>query len=151
VIFLDLDGVLADFDKARNAVVDESATDEEMWKVLDQIPNWFLTLELMPKARKLWDYCNLHWPGEVSILTALPKRAQKETAARDKRKWVKKHFGSVVPVITCYRIDKQKWAGERHILIDDSGVNIGQWIKAGGKGILHHNVDETIAVLKELK
>lgn len=156
MIYIDLDGVLADFDKAKKAL-GTFPSDTEMWDAIGKIPDWYRNLDLCPDARKLWNYCNHYW--DVTVLTAVPKRVLKDTAAQDKRKWVRFHLGPDVPVITCHREEKQEYAislgkdGEifDNILIDDSGINIGQWMMSGGIGILHSNVTETLSCLRELR
>jgi len=58
--------------------------------------------------------------------------------------WVKKYLGKV-PTIIEYQ--KQKWADERSILIDDRKDFIDKWRAAGGIGIHHTSLAKT---LKEL-
>lgn len=146
--YLDLDGVMVDFDKRKYQMKMHYANDNEMWAEIDKHPHWFLSLEAMPDAMELWKFLE---PYQPTILTAIPRTAQKEHAADDKREWVKRNLSSTVKVITCYGIEKQLYSHPRGILIDDMGRNIGQWINKGGIGVLHKNAEQTIALLKELQ
>src|SRR5689334_10488276 len=71
-LFLDLDGVLADFDRGVHAAT--GARPEElplktMWAALATVPAFFETLELMRDAEALWQFRAPHRP---TILTGLP-------------------------------------------------------------------------------
>lgn len=147
--FVDMDGVLVDFDKAKYKHKYDFANDEDMWKAIDNHQNWFRHLEPMPDFAKLWSFFeDEKLDDRITILTAIPRKAQLETAAADKREWIKKYIGDHIPVITCYGIEKQKYSGHAHILIDDYARNIGQWIRHGGIGVLHKDAESTITLLK---
>jgi 5'(3')-deoxyribonucleotidase len=144
--FLDLDGVLVDFDKSKHRL--KFRSDKEMWAEVDKTPHWFLTLDPMPDHMDLWNFLR-HY--QVTILTAIPKTAQKEHAAQDKRDWVMNYIQPDVHIITCFGAEKQNYAHPKGILIDDTGRNIGQWMNKGGIGILHRDARTTIDILKEMK
>jgi 5'(3')-deoxyribonucleotidase len=154
-LYLDMDGVLADFETGITRIghADRGIDDDEGWAAMAATPNFFLDLPLVPDARKLFNYCYENF--DVHILTALPKpHRNMPTAEAEKRKWMRIHFRDV-PVITCYREEKKKYAiaddgWHPNILVDDSPSNVGEFIREGGIGILHTNADDTIAVLKEL-
>jgi len=149
-LYLDLDGVMVDFDKHKYRIKNHFDSDAEMWAEINKVPHWFLNLDPMPDAFVLWNFLKQY---KVTILTAIPRTAQKEHAADDKREWVHRYLGEDVPVITCYGIEKQEYAvrGYRSVLIDDTGRNVGQWVRRGGTGILHRDAENTIAFLKELQ
>lgn len=151
-IYCDLDGVLADFDAAIETKIGLGLSDDDMWATIHRdFPNWFADLPLTSHAERLWNYINKIAP--VAILTAIPKADRGiQGVAGQKLAWVRRHFSVDVPVITCYGVDKKDYCVyPTDILIDDTGRNIGQWIKAGGIGILHSSVSQTINVLKELE
>lgn len=151
-IYCDLDGVLADFDAAVDAKIGLDYSDDEMWEHIHRsFPNWFAELPLTSHAIRLWNYINKIAP--VAILTAIPKAERGiQGVAEQKVEWVRKHLSKSVPVYTCYGIEKQDFCTyPTDILIDDTGRNIGQWIRKGGVGLLHHSVSQTINVLKELE
>lgn len=142
-LYCDLDGVIVDFDKEKQKIKFDN--DDQMWKEIEKDPDWFAKLSPMADYLELWDYIKQYNP---IILTALPRKSTKLNADSNKRDWVKRYLGDV-PVITCYAVEKQKYA-PGNILIDDTGRNIGQWIKQGGIGILHKNAKQTNKVLKEI-
>lgn len=155
-IKLDLDGVMAGFDEAVEARIQPhygDVSDDEMWAIIHtEFPFWFMELPLKSHAIRLWNYVNKICPA-VSILTAVPSAKRGFTdVAEQKIAWVREHLSKDVPIITCLGIEKQLYCMDKDdVLIDDMGRNIEQWVKAGGIGILHHSVSQTINVLKELK
>lgn len=165
-IFVDLDGVLADFPrgmtKAMHATIGPSYVHNEdryeadreyarrMWKGIEQYQEqgnelWY-ELELMHDAMKLWEYVRPHSP---QILTATGKPIY--DAETQKRKWVAEKLGDDVVVnLTRKAAEKAKHAAEHHILIDDKEKAINPWKSAGGIGIVHTSADNTIRELKVL-
>lgn len=154
-IFLDMDGVLANWEKSVTEVLGrDSAVRDFTWEeLLEAAPRLYADLELMPSAVRLWDYVrNSSGVSSVKILTAIPRRIHWPDCTSHKREWVWKHFGSDVDVLFGpFAWDKQfHCKGIDDILIDDSELNIPQWRQRGGLGILHTSVDDTIDVLKML-
>lgn len=148
-IHVDLDGVLADFDKFVLQNVGRTFThnvgpagDKEMWTFLQNVPNLYFKLELTPYAKEMWELVN-SFGANVEILTAIPRRTSMPTAEQDKRDWVAKHFGHDVHVkIGPFSRDKWKHAKPGDILIDDRPDNIREWINNGfGIGIFHEYND----------
>lgn len=153
-IYVDLDGVLADYDTAANKVLN---TDnhykfefiwgaDEYWKRLHKDGKFFLNLPLMPGAQRLW---NTVKPYGARILTALP-RTGAETVDLQKRKWVKEHIDWTAKVITCRTPEKPDHCMPGDILIDDRAINRDAWIAKGGTYIIHTDTERTIGTLKAL-
>lgn len=155
IIYLDLDGVFADFLTTFDKIVGHPYDQDPVaaWAKLDQVDHLFLNLEPFPYARELFDQlCNTG--VETKILTALPKLTGKlHTAEQDKREWVAKHLSSDIEVIcTDGWRGKSAYANRRSILIDDSIRNIEDWFDHGGMGIWHTGRDyksslDTVAAL----
>lgn len=149
-IFLDVDGVFADFDKKLNEVCGEDIPrfSDEIWGPLSQVDNLFYTLEVLPNSLKIIEAVKGH---DVEFLTALPHLTGKlSTADADKRKWLREHISSTIPINTCIGgKNKPKWlkANPGALLIDDYGRNIRMWEAAGGLTIKHESVDSTLAQL----
>ena len=146
-LFLDLDGVLADFDRGVVAVTGRRPEDlsvSAMWRALSRHPDFFGTLEFMEDARELWAFCE---PFHPTILTGLPVG---RWAPDQKRRWVARMLGPTVPVITCMARDKAKHAGPGRILVDDRDKAREPWVLAGGTFILHRAAARTIAELQAL-
>jgi len=149
-IFVDCDGVLANFDSHVQTLFGghpDSFSANDLWQNINSHDEFFLTVSLMPDAHKLWKKLQPYHP---IVLTGCPK-SNFERAAKQKIIWIKRHFGPSVPVIPCLSRDKQnylKHAGD--ILIDDRSSNIRRWVKAGGVGIQHHNAATTIEKLQQI-
>lgn len=150
-IYVDLDGVLADFDYGvftHTGSWPRDLDDATLWEKIKQIPNFYRQLELMRDANILWETVHKYNP---QILTAIPRRITLPEAEQDKRDWVCFYFGNNIPVnIGPYSKDKQKWAATNRILIDDRQSNIEEWQSHGGIGILHKNAITTIHELQKI-
>lgn len=152
IIHLDLDGVLADFHRglveATGQAPDAFSVDE-MWARVAAIPEFFLGLattaaahELVAAARAL---------GEVRILTAIPRRTTYPAAEEEKRRWVARHFGDLPVVVVQFARQKADHARSGDILIDDAAENVRRWVKAGGIGIVHADLVQTLAELDQVR
>lgn len=151
-IFVDLDGVLVNFDKGFKDL--EGCSPEEyikehgksgFWETLPKHSRFFKDLEWMPDGELLWNSIKQYDP---TILTAPPRKNTMPHAEEDKRYWVKEHIGKDVEVIV--ESHKEKYAKKDYILIDDRISNIDAWENAGGTAILHTSTEETLQKLKEL-
>jgi hypothetical protein len=146
-LFLDLDGVLADFDRGVKAMTGkrpEQLPLKQMWRALAKAPDFYGTLEMMHDAELLWAFCR---PYDPTILTGLPLGAW---APEQKRRWVARMLGPEVRVITCMSRDKHKFSGPGHVLVDDRASTRESWERAGGTFILHIGAKQSIRELKAL-
>lgn len=145
-LYLDLDGVMADFDAyfpERFGVSHIDMPKKEMWKYIASDPSFFYDLPPMPGALEAWGSW-IKWYSPI-ILTAASASHYKSVAAQ-KREWVRKHLGRGVQVVPVHDgLEKPLVMRERgDILIDDWSKNIDAWNAAGGLGIKHeHNWEET--------
>lgn len=153
-IYLDLDGVFADFEKKAIELVGKKPKDmqpTEFWKELGKHDHVWRDLELMPGSRALYDAVMKIPDVDVAFLTALPRPTGKmATAADDKKLWVKEHFGTECKVYTVVGgVNKAKYIQTPDdILIDDTQKNIDAWTAAGGIGILHIGTDYYITIFR---
>ena len=146
-LFLDLDGVLADFDRGVEAVTGKRPDQQhirQMWKALAREPDFYGTLDMMHDAQVLWEFCG---PYRPTILTGLPLG---DWAPEQKRRWVAAMLGADVPVITCMTREKHRFSGPGHVLVDDRAGTRDPWEAAGGIFILHTQAARSIAELKLL-
>lgn len=159
-IFCDMDGVLVDFISGSEKVLGFKFNDKEAaqalkldnegkWNILSTKEKFWLNLDKMPDADKLWAAIK---PLTPFILSA-PAKAM-PTCAAEKKLWAQRHLGLPPNRVICVAAeDKKHYArinGHRNVLIDDYARNIEQWRAAGGIGILHTSAAKTIAELKTL-
>lgn len=157
MIFLDIDGVFADYRKGFFKILgrDYHTDPKSAWPILDKEPNLFAKLEPLPNARLLFEHIKVlaeNYDQGISFLTACPlETGYLTTAKADKTEWVRKYLDFHGPVV-CTPGWKYKKAYARvgSILIDDSARNIRDWCSAGGVGILHFDNEVTIKTLSLL-
>lgn len=159
MIFLDLDGVVFDFDTAVQKFhpgnTRDSVKQKDFWAPLAATPNFFRTLDLFKDAYDM--YWMLKYEGwKIEILTALPlPTGHFVTAAEDKIAHVREHLDRHVMVHTVVGgKNKYKWLEQKpgSILVDDYKRNINMWNEYGGIGILHEpgNSEKTYKRLQEI-
>ena len=152
-IYLDMDGVIADFDKRYIKQYKMEPREAEKSKEFDKFFDKFIadgefaTLDLMPDAMQLIDYLrSLKVPTEILSSSASEKR---DPAIRpQKMDWLKKHNIEFTPIIVPGKRYKKDYSNANSVLIDDTQVNIDQWRREGGIGILHTDAINTINILK---
>ncbi len=148
-LYLDCDGVLADFDSGATALLGLPPRAYEkrhgigkFWQKLASAPDFYFSLPLMPDARRLFDSVRHLDPV---ILTGLPRG---NWAADQKMRWAAMHFPGV-RMITCMARDKRDHAKEGDVLVDDNDKFRHLWEQAGGIFVHHRSVDETLEALAE--
>jgi hypothetical protein len=147
-LYLDCDGVLADFDKGAQAILGMPARAFEkrhgigrFWAKLARAPDFYFSLPLMPDAMQLYDAVKHLDPV---ILTGLP---QGNWAAGQKVRWAAEHFPGV-RIITTMARDKRNHAREGDVLVDDQLRHRHLWEEIGGIFIQHKSAAESIEALK---
>ena len=148
-LFLDCDGVLADFDHGATAILGMPPRAFEkrhglgrFWSKLARAPDFYFSLPLLPDAMQLFDAVKHLDP---IILTGLPRG---NWAADQKMRWAAKHFPGV-RMITCMARDKRDHAKEGDVLVDDQPRHASLWEEAGGVFIHHKSVEATLERLEE--
>lgn len=153
-IYFDLDGLFADFFPVAERILGRPYADvppAEAWRVLSQVPHLFRHLPLLPGSLAMLDEV-AHHGNRVAILTALPQpTGLLVTADADKRGWVAEFASPTLRVITIEGgVNKRQYAHPFAVLVDDSARNLEHWRAAGGIGILHTDVETTLAELRKL-
>ena len=150
VVYIDMDGVLADFFggveklfgvahwKELTGTKDEAGLKQE---VINKISgtDFFATLPEFPTADQLVTMVKKFTGGTFSILTS-PLRGDYENSGKYKQVWIKQHIQNPEQTIITGRKEsyaKDKASGTPNILIDDRPTNIERWQNAGGYGILY--------------
>jgi len=147
-VYLDLDGVFADFAKRVKHLTGkqpEQLEKNRRWRIIQSDKRFFAELELIEGCMALWEATK---DLEPIFLTGSPTNP---VFHEQKREWVARIFGPEFTVHVVPRKLKQEYSGPGKILIDDMQENIDQWNARGGHGILHTgNHASTIAALNEL-
>ncbi len=155
-LFVDLDGVLADFDSGVLRVTGRQPHRQspgDMWRKLQAArPPFFEGLGWTKDCgQKLWDSIA---PFSPAVLTGLPRGTWAEP---QKRKWCARFLGASVKVHCCASKDKKNYATSclrfekrQPVLIDDRLSNCEEWKKAGGAAIHHRCLAETLRQLRDL-
>ena len=149
-LFLDADGVLADFDlgvrrllgmrpKAYIAAHGRAA----FWKQLARAPNFYGSLPELPDARVLFDAVKHLKP---TILTGLPLG---NWAAPQKIEWAAEHFPGVT-IVTCLAQDKHLHMHPGDVLVDDREKHRAAYEEAGVIFVHHKNAADSLKRLAKI-
>lgn len=149
-IYLDCDGVLADFEAGALAVLGMKAQDFQglhgkgaFWKKLANTKDFYAGLMLLPDALELVKAVEHLDP---IILTGVPVG---QWAGPQKEAWGKQHFPHLRLITTTAR-DKSKYCEPGDVLVDDREQYAADWEAAGGHFILHTSARESLAQLRKL-
>src|SRR5262245_11386066 len=149
-LFLDADGVLADFDLGvrrllgmRPKAYIETHGRAAFWKELARAPNFYGNLPEMPDARVLFDAV-MHL--KPTILTGLPLG---NWAAPQKIAWAAEHCPGV-PIVTCLAADKHLHMDPGEVLVDDREKHRAAYEKAGVVFVHHKNAADTLRQLAKI-
>lgn len=144
-IYLDMDGVVADFDTAAeqylciptrsNYLHSHYRISEQEWHELTQNRRFYRTLPKMQQADELVNLARqyrdlLGW--QLLFLTAVPKNDDMPWVYYDKIMWAQEHYSDIPVMFGPYSTDKHRHCQPGDILIDDRLDNCSQWLAAGG-------------------
>jgi len=148
-LYLDCDGVLADFDAGVRRLLGMPVQQFQQrfgvgkfWARLATAPDFYGTLPLMPDAMELFDAVRHLDPV---ILTGLPRG---NWAARQKVRWAAEHFPGT-RIITVMAVDKRNHCAAGDILVDDTLKYRELWEGAGGIFVHHRDARSTLAELAQ--
>lgn len=159
-IFIDMDGVLADFDRGvkellnlepLNQEENHPELTEQLFQAIQSYPDFYWNLKPIEGAIELLN--DLKEKYTIEILTGIPKPERGIVEAKDNKvKWIEKYFGKEIPVNAVLRKDKRNFVeNNRCVLIDDFTENIEQWEKAGGIGILFKSANQVYEELERIE
>ena len=158
-IYVDMDGVLADFfgEWAKVMKVDHYSKidnvdiNDALQKIRDTDDFW-LNLPLLPQAKQLLELIK-KIKGSYSICSS--PLADDPRSEPHKREWIKKNLSFFPPKNVIITSNKPKYAtqsdGTPNILIDDFGKNVNAWEAAGGEGFKYkdHKFERTAKELQQ--
>jgi hypothetical protein len=154
-IYLDMDGVLTNFEKRYKEMFGVIPADARTFKEFS--PNWtkfiseeqFEQLEWFPGGKELLKFVK-DTGLEVEILSSSGGEKFHVEVTSQKLRWLYKNGIDYLPNIVAGRRLKAAFATPDSILIDDTPDVIESFNAAGGVGILHKDVKETVEKLKQL-
>jgi hypothetical protein len=156
-IYLDMDGVLADFfsEYAKMAGVNSGnyrdIPQEKVEATLDAMigTDFFARLPMFPNVPKLLKLV-LSYTDHYNICSS-PLRGDGANSEKYKRIWIKQHLNPQ-PKDIIITNNKSTYAtqsdGTPNILIDDRGLNINGWNGAGGIGIKYQADEDSLEIVK---
>jgi len=157
-IYLDMDGVLADFFGGL-----EKHFNVKHWK---QIPkteesimglkgtDFFNQLEPYPSTMELVNFVQTLVGDDKWGINSSPLRGDRDNSAYWKRVWLTRHFimPDVSNLIFTGRKEQfatDKFDGTPNVLIDDKPDNVSRWIAKGGVGIRYQANQDSLVTLKQ--
>lgn len=144
-LYLDMDGVVADWVKGTAEIVGYDLLDPNArypaqdWQKILNSERLFLTLPKMPHADQLVSVARkfrdqLGW--NLMFLTAIPHYNDVHWAFWDKVLWAQQYYPDIPVHFGPYSEDKQKHCRPGDVLVDDRPDNCARWRAAGGTSIL---------------
>jgi hypothetical protein len=147
-VFLDMDGVLADFmggaHKAHGREYDVATYPKGCWEIAD---HWQMPVDEfwagIHAVRYFWELLDFYpWMNELLTLAAehgsevklLTSPARSPFCYSGKRAWCDQFIPKGIELIICK--SKHLIAGPNRLLIDDGDHNVDPWRKHGGQAIL---------------
>lgn len=146
-IYVDMDQVLTDFNKRAADLLGRKFgpgddLSKEDWKAITEAGKDFWSeMEWLDDGKRLWDQIKKYDP------TILSAPSQSKTSVEGKKAWLKREIPGYDYIIDA---DKEKYAKDNAILIDDRKKNTDKWEAAGGKSILHKSYSDTMEKLKNM-
>jgi len=141
-LYLDMDGVICNFEKAYRAMWHEFTFDRERFREAVVGRRIFETLEWMPngetfidEVRRLEKMYKLN--VEMLTSTGSHRTEMKAAAIEQKTKWLKDKGIDWKANFVCAKPEKSAYAVGRVILIDDMPGCIDPFVAKGGIGFLH--------------
>jgi hypothetical protein len=161
IVYLDMDGVLADFFGGVEKLygvqhwkeLSSDKTKDLKQEVINRISgtDFFATLPTFNSAGELISMVKEFTGGNFSINTS-PLRGDNENSTKYKKLWIQNNIEQPDEIVVTGRKEsyaKDKASGTPNILIDDRPVNIQRWQGAGGYGILYQANRDSLTKVKQ--
>lgn len=152
-IYLDMDGVIADFSKRYKELYHMEPREAEKHKKFNHFFDEFIasgqfaTLDKMHGADVGLDFLR-KCSAPTQILSSTANEQRYDEISKQKLIWLHTHGITFAPNFVPGKKHKWKYAAPDKIIIDDTKSVIEDWTKAGGIGIWHQDWPTTLAILR---
>ena len=151
-IYVDMDGVLCDFEKRYIELfgtIDTRDRRDVFRQNFDTFisTNQFATLEPMPDFKHLVAYLTALRGIPKEILSSTAYEETHEDIFRQKEQWLREHHITWPANFVPGKRHKYKFATPDSLIIDDTYSVIEDWNKAGGISIWHKDASSTVLQL----
>ena len=161
ILYVDMDGVLADFYGPFNRMAGVSSWKEApksvtlgVLKKITKQDDFWINLKVLPDVPQLMSAIKSLFGGEYKLLSKAI--VGDPNAVKQKKQWAQQNLSPlpnetiIMPATANKGIYAKQADGTPNILIDDFGYNIKKWEQAGGIGVQHKTgaVNTTIQQLK---
>lgn len=153
VIYLDMDGVIANFNKRYEELFNIKPEKADRSGIFGRQFDYFIaeghfaTLEMMPDAARLIEFLRKA-PVPTQILSSTAREDSHDEISKQKMIWLQTHGITFTPNFVPGKRLKKNYAKPDAIIIDDTESVVDKWIDAGGLAVWHKNADSTLAILK---
>jgi hypothetical protein len=150
-LYLDMDGVICDFDSKFAEILPE-LPDQQRFRHAVMDHKIFTLLKPMPDAKELLNYVQCLRLIDIQILTSVGTFDEQRgyEAKIQKRAWLDRNNLFFTANFVRCKPEKANFASSDSILIDDSPGCIDPFVKKGGIGILHTDAKSTIEKLEKV-
>lgn len=156
IVYVDMDGVIADLYNYAAQIHDVEHYNKmtrSQWDNFFKNSNaydLFSNIQPFPTSNKLLQIVK-KYAGKYTILSS-PLSFDRSGSIKGKREWLRKNI-TVIPDNVVFEHEKYKYAvqkdGTPNILIDDYGVNVDAWNKAGGIAIKYQADEDSLVTLSK--
>jgi hypothetical protein len=152
MLFLDMDGVLADFDQHHENLFGSRPLYDGVfrkadWDNIENAYRFYANIPPMKDLPELWLRTSRYNP---TILTGCPAGDFGKAVEMQKRDWVARVLGRNVPVVTCRSAEKSLYCCPGDVLVDDWEKYRSLWEARGGVWITHTSAEQTGTALNML-